>query len=111
MKYPKKLLTFTIGGLLAGLIPIKVLAQGNVYPVNSRAIFLAGCLTEDTGIDFQNQDEIYSLMRLCVCLLDKFQLTYTNSEFMTLFDKAGRQDSDSQQELDRFSTKHYPSCL
>lgn len=96
---------------LAGLLPIKTLAKTNVYPLNNRAIFLAGCLTEDTDIDLQNQDEVYSLMRLCICLLDKFQVTYTNKEFISLFDKVDRQDLTAQQELDHFSTQHYPSCL
>ena len=111
MKYFKKLSILTTVGFLAGILPLKALAKTNVYPLSNRALFLAGCLTEDTDIDLQNQDEVYTLMRLCICLLDKFQVTYTNTEFITLFDQVERQDSAAQQELDHFSTKYYPSCL
>ena len=100
-----------MGGLLAGLVPVNALAQSNVYPTGSRAIFLAGCLTEEPSIDLQDQDEVYSLMRTCVCLLDKFQATYSNKEFITLFDKAGRQDSAAEEELEHFTSKHYSNCL
>ena len=108
MKYLKKLSIFAMVSFFAGLLPLKALAKTNVYPLSNRAIFLAGCLTEDTDIDLENQDEVYSLMRLCICLLDKFQVTYTNTEFITLFDHVERQDLTAQQELDRFSTEHYP---
>ena len=72
-------------GFLAGILPVKALAKTNVYPLSNRAIFLAGCLTEDTDIDLENQDEVYTLMRLCICLLDKFQVTYLDNVKLTFF--------------------------
>ena len=111
MKPAKKLLTVLVGGLLAGVLPEFALAQSNSYTIGSRTIFLAGCLTDEPGLNLQKENEVYARMRMCVCLLDKFQVAYTNTEFMTLFDQAERNNSAAKQELESFVAKHYPNCL
>ncbi len=110
MKYSSKTLLLCLAGFWSGFFPFKALAQSQTYPTNSRAIFLAGCMTDDPNLDFQNEDEVYSKMQLCVCLLDNFQLTYTNAEFINLFDRASRNEIAAKQELDRFASKHYFNC-
>lgn len=111
MKFAKNLLRFLAVGLLAGSFPVQALAQSNSYPVGSRAIFLAGCLTDEPSLNLYDKDKVYSQMRICVCFLDKFQNAYTNTEFMTLFAEVEQNNSTSQQELSQFFAKHYSSCL
>ncbi len=111
MKLATKLSIIFMGGTLASFLAQPVLAQKNSYPVASRAIFLAGCLTDEPGLTLQSENKVYSKMRTCVCLLDQFQVSYTNAEFITLFDQAGRNDSAAQQKMENFAAKHYLSCL
>ena len=111
MKFSHKLSTIFLTGLVASFLPVNVLAQSNSYPVSTRAIFLAGCMTEEPDLNFERKNQVYSRMRTCVCLLDNFQATYDDIEFITLFERAARGDSASKKELDRFGKKYYHNCL
>ena len=111
MNLATKLLIVFMGGTLASLVLKPVQAQSNSFPVASRAIFLAGCFSDEPGLNLQDENKVYSKMRTCVCLLDKFQVSYTNTEFITLFDQAERNNLTAKQELESFATKHYHSCL
>ena len=91
------------------LFPASSYAQKNTYPVNSRSVFLAGCLLENSP-NFQNDGEVVNVMRICVCILDKFQANYTNQAFMTLYANAER-DAKAKQELETFVQRQMPNCL
>jgi len=109
-----KLLLRTIAGLV-GLSAIAVtgapgIAQGNTYSTGSRAAFLAGCLRENAP-NYSNNVEVVSRMRMCVCLLDRFQAEYTNSDFTQLFVNLDRKVSAAEREMDEFLTRHISDCL
>ncbi len=91
------------------VFPASTSAQTNPYPVNSRSVFLAGCLLENSP-NFQNDSEVVNVMRICVCILDKFQANYTNQAFMTLYANAER-DAKAKQELETFVQRQMPNCL
>ena len=96
--------------LFLSLNSITVNAQTNPYPVSTRAIFLAGCLT-DGDKPLNDDKQVYQSMRTCVCLLDKFQDNYTNEQFMLMFDKASQNTEPYKQELNNFVKNNIMSCL
>ena len=96
--------------LVVIFFPTLSLAQRNTYPVNSRSVFLAGCLLEDPP-NFKNDGQIVKRMGVCVCLLDKFQENYTNQEFQLLFAGASRNEQPYTRELQDFSNRHLGNCL
>lgn len=111
MKSAQKFLTILVGGLLVSFLPVTALAQSNSYPVSSRALFLAGCLQDEPGLNLQDEDKVYYRMQICVCILDQFQRAYTNTEFTTLFEGVANNNSAAQQELEQFLSKqNYSSC-
>ena len=101
---PLKLAVALTAGALLNAIPIAALAQTNAYSVNTRSIFLSGCLLDEPP-NFQNTNQVIQKMKLCVCLLDKFQAKYPEREFQTLF------QSEKAEELNRFAREHIPACL
>ena len=101
---PLKLATALTAGLLLNAIPATVLAQTNTYSVNTRSVFLSGCLLEDPP-NFQNTNVVIQRMKLCVCLLDKFQASYSETEFQRLFQPA------KAEELNAFVKNNISSCL
>ena len=103
MKLLKLAIALTTGALL-NAIPAAALAQTNAYSVNTRSVFLSGCLLEDPP-DFQNTNQVIQRMKLCVCLLDKFQAKYPEGEFQTLFQPA------QAEELNRFVKENISACL
>ncbi|ELS03624.1 hypothetical protein Xen7305DRAFT_00033480 [Xenococcus sp. PCC 7305] len=104
-------ITILLSGMFMGLIPMNTVAHTNDYPVSSRAIFLSGCLLENKELDFNNDQEVYSNMRICTCLLDQFQIAYSNTEFMELFAGATENKEPQTQELEEFTKKHVIACL
>lgn len=104
-------ITLVLAGLLISLIPMNSMAHTNDYPVSTRAIFLSGCLLESKELDFNNDQEVYTNMRICTCLLDQFQTAYTNTEFMELFAGATENQKPQVQELENFTKEHIISCL
>ena len=104
-------ITLVLAGLLISLIPMHSMAHTYDYPVSSRAIFLSGCLLENKELDFNNDQEVYTNMRICTCLLDQFQTAYTNTEFMELFAGATENQKPQAQELENFTKEHIISCL
>ena len=91
------------------LIPTASLAHGNTYSVESRSVFLSGCLLNQSP-NFKNDSEIINSISTCVCMLDKFQDHYTDQEFMTLFGQAEQNDPPYVQELNDFTNRHLVSC-
>ena len=104
-------ITLVLTGMLISLIPMNSMAHTHDYPVSSRAIFLSGCLLENKELDFNNDQEVYTNMRICTCLLDQFQTAYTNTEFMELFAGATENKQPQSQELEKFTKEHILSCL
>ena len=107
------LLTFELGLLVCAvaiLLPQKSLAQTNTYSLGSRSVFLTGCLLDDPP-NFWNDVEVQYRMRACVCMLDKFQENYTDSEFVQLFSEAQNNRQPYQQELHDFSSQHIRNCI
>ena len=101
---PMKLATALTAGLLLSAIPATVLAQANTYSVNTRSVFLSGCLLEDPP-NFQNTNVVIQRMKLCVCMLDKFQASYPEAEFQRLF------QPEKAEELNAFVKNNISSCL
>ena len=104
-------ITLALAGLFMSLLPISTMAHTNDYPVSSRAIFLSGCLLENKELDFNNDQEVYTSMRICTCLLDRFQTAYSNAEFMEVFAGATENKQPQTQELEKFTKEHVLSCL
>ena len=104
MMKPLKLATALTAGLLLNALPAAVLAQNNAYSVSTRSVFLSGCLLEEPP-DFQDTNEVVQKMRLCVCLLDKFQARYSEGDFQRLFQPA------KAEELNNFVREKFPACL
>lgn len=102
---------FVLSGIFMSLIPMNTMAHTHDYPVSSRAIFLSGCLLENKELDFNNEQEVYTNMRICTCLLDQFQATYSNTEFMELFAAATENKQPQVQELEEFTKNNIISCL
>ncbi len=100
-----------LSAILISFLPVTTMAHTHEYPVSSRAIFLSGCLLENKKINFNNDREVYTQMRICTCLLDQFQIAYSNTEFMELFAQATENKEPQQQELEEFTKKHIMSCL
>ena len=101
---PLKLAAALTAGLFLSVIPATVLAQTNAYSVNTRSVFLSGCLLEDPP-NFQNTNVVIQRMKLCVCLLDKFQANYPESKFQRLF------QPEKAEELNTFVKNNIASCL
>ena len=97
-------------GLILSMFPRRSLTQVNSYPVNSRSIFLTGCLL-DKPPNFSSEGEVYQRLKTCVCMLDKFQANYSNQEFTELFDAASQNKQPQKQELDKFTTSIIPECF
>ena len=104
-------LKFFLAVMLISFIPSNTMAHTHDYPVSSRAIFLSGCLLENKELDFNNDQEVYTNMRICTCLLDQFQMTYSNKEFMELFAAATENKQPQTKELEDFTKEHIVSCL
>ena len=104
MMKPLKLATALTAGLLLNAIPATALAQTNAYSVNTRSVFLTGCLLEEPP-NFENTNQVVQKMRLCVCLLDKFQASYSEEAFQRLFQPA------KAEELNNFVREKVPACL
>ena len=92
------------------LFPTLSLAHRNSYPVNSRSVFLTGCLLNDSP-NFQDDDEVKNTMQGCVCMLDKFQNNYTNLQFMRLFAGADQNEQPYVRELNNFVNRHAADCI
>ena len=104
-------ITLVLAGMLISFIPVNSMAHTHDYPVSSRAIFLSGCLLENKELDFNNDQQVYTSMRICTCLLDQFQTAYSNTEFMELFAGATENKRPQTQELEEFTKQHIISCL
>ena len=91
------------------LFPTLSLAHRNAYPVNSRSVFLTGCLLNDSP-NFQDDNEVKNTMQVCVCMLDKFQNNYSNLQFMRLFTGADRNEQPYVRELNNFVNRHAADC-
>ena len=96
--------------LASMLYPTRSLAQIHSYPVNSRAVFLTGCLLDDPP-NFQRDLEVNNVMKMCVCMLDKFQDNYTNLEFIRMFAGADKGEQPYKDELNKFAERHILECL
>ncbi|MEO0949096.1 MAG: hypothetical protein AAFY11_13310 [Cyanobacteria bacterium J06641_5] len=109
-----RLLQGAIGGLVGlgaiAVMSVPSVAQGNPYSAGSRATFLTGCLQENAP-DYNNDAEVVSRMRMCVCLLDRFQGEYTNPQFTQLFVDLDRKVPAAEREVDDFLTRHISDCL
>ncbi len=106
-----KKITVLLSGILMSLIPVNTMAHTYPYPISTRAIFLSGCLLDNKEIDYDNDQQVYTQMRICTCLLDQFQTAYSNTEFMELFAQATENKEPQKQELEEFTKKHVISCL
>ena len=104
-------ITVLLSGILMSLSPMTTMAHIHDYPISSRAIFLSGCLLENKELNIDNDQEVYTQMRICTCLLDQFQITYSNTEFMELFAQATENKEPQTQELEAFTKQHIISCL
>ena len=106
-----KKITVLLSVMLMSVLSVTTMAHTHDYPVSSRAIFLSGCLLENKEIDFNKDQEVYTQMRICTCLLDQFQIVYSNTEFMELFARATENKEPQKQELEEFTKTHIISCL
>ena len=104
-------ITALLSGMLMSFLPVTTMAHTHDYPVSSRAMFLAGCLLENEELDLENDQEVYTNVRICTCLLDQFQIAYSNAEFMELFTQATENQEPQPQELENFTKQHILSCL
>ena len=107
---PLKLAAALTAGLILNSVPAAVLAQANPYSTNARSTFLTGCLLEDPP-DFENGNEVYLRLQLCVCILDQFQDTYTEAQFAALFQGASEDNPEQQEELSRFVEQNISACF
>lgn len=97
-------------GLFLSIIPTSALAQSrSFYPLDTRAGFLTGCLLEEPPNLYINQ-EVYGVMSVCLCMLDKFQAVYSHEEFVALSEGYERNQQAQVQELQGFITLNLPAC-
>ena len=73
--YPKHVVV--LAGLLLGTLSLPVQAQSNTYPLSTRALFVTGCMSDEPPDYTNNPDAAYLKTRACLCILDKFQETYS----------------------------------
>ncbi|MEA5467963.1 hypothetical protein [Spirulina sp. 06S082] len=102
--------------LVAGITPIAfslpLFAQTHPYPANSRATFLSGCILDPNNApDFTNREAVSERVEACVCLLDKFQQSYSNEQFTALFTALEQGDGQARKEMGDFFRNNVPSCV
>ncbi|AFY70791.1 hypothetical protein Pse7367_2531 [Thalassoporum mexicanum PCC 7367] len=114
MKIIKPLLALAVGavgavGTIALSLPQAAIAQYQ-YPLGSRAVYMTGCLLDDPP-NFNDTNAVIQKNRICLCFLDKFQLEYTNDQFIQLFADIDAGKPEAIAEGERFGRKHFASCI
>jgi hypothetical protein len=108
MKIATSLVALTASAI-AFALPQMAIAQ-NQYPLGSRAIYMTGCLLDDPP-NFNDTNAVIQKNKLCLCFLDKFQLEYTNAQFIQLFADIDAGKPEAIEEGNRFGSKYFASCI
>jgi len=109
MKFTKLTIAL-ITTLILTSIPKIALGNTNRYSLSSRSVFVSGCIS-DKAIDLNDSQAVTLRVRFCLCMLDRFQLQYSEREFMQLFQGASENREKEKAQLDRFVKSNVGYCF
>ena len=98
-----------MAGLFLATLPTPAQAQAQTYPLDTRAGFMTGCLLQDPPNQGFNA-EVYQVMSLCLCMLDKFEQVYSHDQFVALSEGYDKNQPDQVRELQGFVSLNLPAC-
>ncbi len=109
MKFTKLTISLTTA-LIFTFAPKIALGNTNRYSLSTRSVFVSGCIS-DNPIDLNDSQAVTLRVRFCLCMLDRFQLKYSDRQFMQLFQGASENRQKEKAELDRFFKQNVGYCL
>ena len=101
---------FVLLSLILFTFIYSVPASAYEYSLKERTTYMQGCFLDDPP-DFKNQSKVYLKMKICLCMLDKFEARYSEIQYKDLMNHKGKNYSWQKRELDDFVKESMKSCL